>query len=156
MKHTAKWFIQRVRDRAEAFPSSPIRFDTTRDNVKEVSKALRSLPDEWCCTTAEHLDSEKRDRGIVRVAFFGPNCPEPSPLAIVDVKLPEDPDKSRAAFKRAADDLRKKYGPDYCIEPRRHRNEDDDRLPTRPVCEVWLGSDYLASPSFLVTGECIA
>ena len=65
-------------------------------------------------------------------------------MAIVDVKLPTKREQWGAAHERAADSLRKEYGPDCHVETGWTRQPgSDERFPTRPVCTVWRGMDYL-------------
>ena len=79
MKRSAKWFLSEFRKQVKEYPRLPVRFDI---DIKREGKAandareeLQRTPGQWTVTYGAYPN--KRNPGMLRVAFIGPDRPQP-------------------------------------------------------------------------------
>lgn len=129
MKRSAKWFLRETRRQVKANPLLPVRFDidVKREGkaVNEAREELQRTPGQW--TMAYGAYPDKRRPGMMRVAFIGPDRPQPIKI----IRIPAvRADKQAVAGHVAALTQSRFY-------PRNSKSE--DKPPRRPASpsDMW-------------------
>ena len=145
MKRTAKWFTREVLKQVQCNPRIPVRFDIDiKDEDRSVQSALAELRrtgGQWDITCGEYPD--KRDPKKKRVAFLGPDRPQPEKtMPIPPVRI--DGTKVEKYTAQLEGDKPKKK----TISPTADRSPTSpsmiyDRLPPKERARHWAKSEAM-------------
>lgn len=78
---SVQWFVREIQARVKAEPTRPVLFDVTQ---KEADAFQAAFEKDGCGLVGRmqrhtlHMDEAKADAGLQRLAFFGPQCKQPS------------------------------------------------------------------------------